>query len=251
MNLSAFLTAEFLGVALVFARIGGIIMFVPGFGEALFPARHRLAMALVLSLALYPLTPLGPVDFENPAAFLATMAIELTLGVWIGVTARILLTGLQFAGYQIGMISGLANAFSPSLGSFEGANLVSSALMMAAVAVIFATDMHHMIIGAMVMSYEVFPPGQILTGDLAQQMVKAVSQSFYMGLSIAAPFFVMGLLLNLAMGLTARMMPTLPVFFVAGSVLIVSGLLVLVMATPMMLREFADEFAAWLGLLVF
>ncbi|MCA0942222.1 flagellar biosynthetic protein FliR [Salipiger pacificus] len=251
MNVSALITVEFLGVALVFARIGGILMFMPGLGEALFPVRHRLAMALVLSLSLYPLAPLGPVDFDNTAAFLGLLAIELTLGVWIGVSARILLSGLQFAGYQIGTISGLANAFSPSLGSFEGADLISTALMMAAVAVIFATDLHHLIIGAMVMSYDVFPPGRILTGDLAQQIVKAVSASFYMGLSIAAPFFVMGLLLNLAMGLTARMMPTLPVFFVAGPVLIFSGLLVLVMAAPMMLREFAERFSEWLGLLVF
>ncbi|MCT4369420.1 flagellar biosynthetic protein FliR [Yangia mangrovi] len=251
MNVSALITVEFLGVALVFARIGGILMFMPGLGEALFPVRHRLAMALVLSLSLYPLAPLGPVDFDNTAAFLGILAIELTLGVWIGVSARILLSGLQFAGYQIGTISGLANAFSPSLGSFEGADLISTALMMAAVAVIFATDLHHLIIGAMVMSYDVFPPGRILTGDLAQQIVKAVSASFYMGLSIAAPFFVMGLLLNLAMGLTARMMPTLPVFFVAGPVLIFSGLLVLVMAAPMMLREFAERFSEWLGLLVF
>ncbi len=251
MNVSALITVEFLGVALVFARIGGILMFMPGLGEPLFPVRHRLAMALVLSLALYPLAPLGPVDFDNTAAFIGILAIELTIGVWIGMCGRILLTGLQFAGYQIGMIAGLANAFSPSLGSFEGANLVSTALMMAAVAVIFATDLHHLIIGAMVMSYDVFPPGRIMTGDLAQQIVRAVSASFYMGLSIAAPFFVMGLLLNLAMGLTARMMPTLPVFFVAGPVLIFSGLLVLVMAAPLMLREFAARFAEWLGLLVF
>ena len=37
MNVSALITTEFLGVALVFARIGGILMFMPGLGEALFP----------------------------------------------------------------------------------------------------------------------------------------------------------------------------------------------------------------------
>ncbi|MBN9677850.1 flagellar biosynthetic protein FliR [Salipiger bermudensis] len=251
MNLAALLTVEFLGVALVFARIGGMLMFVPALGETVIPVRHRLAFGVLLSLALYPAVPQGPVSLDAPGPLVGALAIELTLGLWIGVTARILLSALEFAGYQIGLVSGLSNAFSPSLGSFQGSTLISTGLMLGGVAMIFATDLHHLIIGAMVSSYDLFPPGQILPSDLAQQIVKAVSQSFYLGLSIVAPFYVMGLLVNLGMGLVARMMPSLPVFFVAAPVLIMAGLLVLVMATPVMLREFAERFGEWLGLLVF
>ena len=50
------------------------------------------------------------------------------IGLWIGLTARILLAAMEFAGFQIGQVSGLANAFGPSLGSFEGATLVASLL---------------------------------------------------------------------------------------------------------------------------
>jgi flagellar biosynthetic protein FliR len=46
-------------------------------------------------------------------------------------------------------------------------------------------------------------------------------------------------------------MPTLPVFFVAAPVLIASGLFVLVVAAPFMLRGFLERFADWLGLLSF
>ncbi|MCR8550557.1 flagellar biosynthetic protein FliR [Salipiger sp. P9] len=251
MNLSALLTVEFLGVAMVFARIGGVLMYMPALGESFIPMRHRLAFAVLLSLALYPALPVGPLALDAPGPMIAAFGIELTLGLWIGMTARILMSGLQFAGYQIGLIAGLSNAFSPDLGSFQGSTLISTGLMLGAVAVIFATDLHHLIIGAMVMSYDMFPPGQILTGDLAQQIVKAVGQSFYLGLSVAAPFYVMGLLMNLGMGLAARMMPSLPVFFVAAPVLILAGLLVLGIAAPMMMREFAERFADWLGLLVF
>lgn len=250
MDLSAFLTGQVMGVALVFARIGGILMNVPALGEAFVPTRHRLAFALLLSLALYPMLPVGPQTLDEPGLLVAALGIELTLGLWIGMTARILLGGLQFAGYQIGMVAGLSNAFSPDIGSFQGSTLVSTALMLSGIAVIFALDMHHLIISAMVLSYEVFPPGMLLTGDLAQQILRAVSQSFYIGLSVAAPFFVMGLLINLGMGLAARMMPTLPVFFVAAPLLIAAGLLLLGLAGPLMLREFAERFAEWLGRLV-
>ncbi|WP_323765222.1 flagellar biosynthetic protein FliR [Marinovum sp.] len=251
MDLSAFLTGQFMGVALVFARIGGVMMYMPALGEAFVPVRHRVAFALLLSLALYPSLPVGPQSLDAPALLVAALGIELTLGVWIGMTARILLGALQFAGFQIGMIIGLSNAFSPDIGSFQGSTLISTGLMLAGVAVIFALDLHHVIIGALVMSYEVFPPGLMMAGDLAQQIVRAVAQSFYIGLSVAAPFFVMGLLINLGMGLAARMMPTLPVFFVAAPMLIAAGLLLLGVAAPLMLREWAERFADWLGLLVF
>ncbi|GGG67512.1 flagellar biosynthetic protein FliR [Salipiger pallidus] len=251
MDLSALLTGQFLGHALVFARLGGIIMYMPALGETVIPVRHRLALAILMTLAFYPVLPVGPARLEQPGMLLAAFGIELTLGVWIGLTARILLTGLEFAGAQIGMISGLSNAFAPDMGSFQGSTLISTGLMLGAVAVIFATDLHHLMISAMVESYRIFPQGQILAGDLAQQIVTAVGQSFYIGLSVAAPFFVMGVLVNLGMGLAARMMPTLPVFFVAAPLLIAGGLLMLGVAAPMMLREFAERLADWLRAMVF
>ncbi len=46
--------------------------------------------------------------------------------------------------------------------------MIAAALMMAGVALIFATDLHHLIIGSLLMSYDVFPLGQMMPGDLAQ-----------------------------------------------------------------------------------
>ena len=251
MDLTAILTAQVLGFALVFARIGAAVAYLPGIGEQMIPIRHRLAFAFVLSLALYPATPVQVITVPTPLELLPLLGIEVMLGIWIGLTARIVLSALQLAGYQVGIVSGLSNAFAPSIGSFEGSTLIATSLMLAGVALIFATDLHHGIIEALLMSYDVFAPGELMPGDLAEQTVKAVSQSFYIGVMIAAPFYVMGLVLNVGLGLANRMMPTLPVFFVAAPLLIVAGLFVLVMGAPALLRGWLGEFAAWLGLLAF
>jgi flagellar biosynthetic protein FliR len=173
------------------------------------------------------------------------LGLEVTVGLWIGLTARVLLAALQFAGYQVGQVSGLANAFGPSLGSFEGATLVSTLILLGGVAAIFATDAHHVILMALLDSYNVFPLGRILTGDLAEQIVKAGAHSLYIGTMISAPFFVMGVVLNLGMGLANRMMPQLPVFFVAASILIAVGLLILAAAIPSVLDFFVRDFIRW------
>ena len=40
---------------LVFARIGAMVMLLPGFGEMTVPVRVRLAIALILTLIMVPL----------------------------------------------------------------------------------------------------------------------------------------------------------------------------------------------------
>ncbi|MGB2202649.1 MAG: flagellar biosynthetic protein FliR [Pseudooceanicola atlanticus] len=250
MDLSTFLTTQFLTVALVFARIGAAMMFIPAYGESFVFVRHRLAMSLLLSIVIAPIVASGPIP-GDPAGLIRAFAFEVTIGAWIGMAGRVLMTGLQVAGAQIGMVSGLSNAFAPDIGSFQGSTLIATALLLAAVAIIFAADIHHVIIGALIHSYDVFPAGRLMPGDLAEHMVKAGSAAFYVGMSVAAPFYVMGVVLNTGLGLTNRMLPTLPVFFVAAPVLIASGLFVLVLSVPTALRTFAARFVEWLGLLTF
>ncbi|MDX2485509.1 MAG: flagellar biosynthetic protein FliR [Pseudodonghicola sp.] len=251
MTLEAYVAGVIFGYVLVVARIGGALMFMPGFGETQIPPRARLSFALVLCAALYPATPIAAVMPDTPVGMAQLLASELTIGLWIGLVARVLLSAMDFAGYQVGQVSGLANAFGPSLGSFEGATLVATLMLLGAVAVIFATDTHHVILRGLMMSYTVFPPGPLMPGDLAQQIVRAGARSLYIGTAVAAPFFVMGVILNLGMGLANRMMPQLPVFFVAASVLIAAGMLVLGVAIPSMMEFFINQFTDWFGLLRF
>lgn len=247
MALQAYVDGQVFGYLLVLARLGSALMFLPAFGETQIPMQVRLYFALVLVLALYPATPVPAASPDAPVAYVLMLASEVTVGLWIGLTARVLYAALEFAGYQIGQISGLANALAPSLGSFQGSTMVANFLLIGGIAAIFVTNTHQLMIRALMYSYRVFPFGHLILADMASQIVKAASASFYIGLTIAAPFVVMGTILNLGLGLANRMMPNLPVFFVAGSVLIAAALLVLAVAAPAMLHTFLARFADWLG----
>ncbi len=251
MDLQQFLETQLFAMILVFARIGAAMLFMPGFGEQTVPIRYRLALALALSAGLMPATPVPAVTAGVTGLPIFALITEITIGLWIGLTARILLSALQFAGYQVGLVAGLSNAFAPSQGSFEGSTMIASGMLMAGIALIFATDLHHTIIIALLMTYELFPVGQVPIGDLAEQIIMAASKSFYIGVAITAPFYVMGLILNLGLGLANRMMPTLPVFFVAVPVLLFFGMLVLAISAAPALSGFLQAFAEWLRTLTF
>lgn len=246
MSLETYITSLFLSYVVVFARLGSALIFMPSFGEVQIPIRARLSFALVLCAALLPVTPVQAAMPDDPVALSLMLGVEVTIGLWIGLTARILLSALQFAGFQVGQVSGLANAFGPSFGSFEGATMVATLMLISAVTMIFVTDTHHIILRALLSSYEMFPPGQIMLEDMTDQLLKAAGQSLYIGTAVAAPFFVMGVVLNLGMGLANRMMPQLPVFFVAASLLIGAGLLILAVSMPSLLDFFISEFQDWL-----
>lgn len=248
MALDAFASSLFFSYFIVFARLGTALIFMPGFGETQIPVRVRLSFALVLCAALLPATPVRNVLPTDPLAMGLLLGTEATIGLWIGLSARILLSALQFAGYQVGQVSGLANAFGPSFGAFEGATMVATLLLVSAVAMIFVTDTHHLILRALLSSYDLFVPGQpLMVEDMTQQIIKAGAKSLYIGTAISAPFFVMGVVLNLGMGLANRMMPQLPVFFVAASLLIAAGLYILAVAIPSILDFYIMETREWLS----
>ena len=246
MTLEGFLAGLVFSYFLVFARIGSALMFMPGFGEIQIPIRARLSFALVLCAALLPVVQLPANIPDSLVGMALLLGSEVTVGLWMGLMGRVLLASMQFAGYQIGQVSGLANAFGPSFGSFEGATMVATLMLISAVAMVFITDTHHIILMALLSSYSVFPPGLIILSDLADQMVRAGAQSLYIGAAIAAPFFVMGVILNLGMGLTNRLMPQLPVFFVAAPMLIGVGLLIFALSMPSIMAFYIERFQDWL-----
>ena len=62
---------------------------------------------------------------------------------------------------------------------------------------IFATNLHHLAIGAILGSYTLIPPGAALpTGDMAELAIRLVSGAFALGFQLAAPFLVFGFAVN-------------------------------------------------------
>ena len=192
---------------LIFMRIGTAMMLFPGIGDTYTPVRVRLFLGLGLTLVLFPLlSQIMPSEIPGTFAFFILLFREFMLGAFIGIVARILLMAL----------AGLSNAqlFNPALatqGSIIGAFFVITGTML-----IFVTDLHHLMIYGLVNSYEIFPVGAILPFDTMGELVtKAVATAFYTGISVAAPFLVVTLLLYIGMGVLARLMPQVQVFLLA------------------------------------
>ena len=238
---------------LSFARIGTMSMLLPTLGEQNIPTRVRLGLALVISFVLYP-TLVG----RYPGNLLPDMHLillillgEIAIGGFVGLAARIVISSLSVAGtiisYQSSMA--LAQSFDPTAGA-QGA-LVGNFLSVVGVTLLFATDLHHLAIIAMVDSYMLFPPGEWLpVGDVVKFAVDNVAAAFKLGINIAAPFLVFGIVFNLGLGLLNRLMPQVQIFFMAMPANVGIAFLILMATIGTMMTWYLDHVRQSLGLFI-
>ena len=242
--LEELLSAELFTVLLVFIRVGAAIMLLPGYGEPYVSPRIRLLMALMIALVVTPV--LAPGLPELPISAIALAALlsgEVLIGVFLGTLTRLFLSTLTTAGMVIAYMSTMANALVTDPSAAQQGSIAGSFLTVVALLTIFTLDLHHMMLFAVVDSYELFVPGQVPpVGDFADMVTRVVSKTFLLAFQIAAPFVVVGLVFFLGLGLLGRLMPQMQVFFVAMPLQIAIGILVLAVVLPAAMRWFANGF---------
>ena len=229
---------------LVFARIGAMVMLLPGFGESSIPTRIKLSIALLLTLIILPLHRTAyQVDTNAIAPLLVLMLHEIVIGIVLGATARVTLAALQVAGSVIAQQLGLGfvTAVDPTQG--QQGLLIGNFLTILGITLLFATDSHHLVIAALNESYRIFAPGEMFpSGDVAALATRAFAAAFKIGLQLSAPFLVFGLVFNIGLGVLARLMPQMQVYFVGVPLSILIGFLILALVITAIMGTFLDYF---------
>jgi flagellar biosynthetic protein FliR len=230
---------------LAFARIGAMVMLLPGLGEVNIPVRIKLATALLLTMIVLPLHRQAyQVDLQALSPLLVMMVHEIVIGIVLGATARVTLSALQVAGSVIAQQMGLGfvTAVDPTQGQ-QGV-LIGNFLTMLGVTLLFSTDSHHLVIAALSDSYKIFAPGEVIpSGDVASLATRAFAAAFKIGLQLSAPFLVFGLVFNIGLGVLARLMPQMQVYFVGAPLSILIGFLIFGLARLYPRRHSRDDAA--------
>ncbi len=236
------------GFLLLFARVGAVLMLLPVFSEEAIPGRIRLMMAFAMSLALWGL--LGSETLPaagRESTLVGTLLVELGIGLALGIMVKIMFQAVVMAGSIISLQIGLSSAlvFDASLGG----QVPVLAKLMAVAAALFVMGMglHHLWIGAIIRSYDLFPVGTVpLAGDLSTLGVATLSKSMLLAVSLAGPFLVYGIVFNVALGFSARLAPTVQIFFIAQPLNILLGIAMLAVTAGAILMAFSNAITSWM-----
>jgi len=238
-------TAAFL---ILFCRVGGVVMLLPAFSEESVPPQIRLIMALAFTFGMYGMLEgrVSPALQSGISLPLLVMG-EVTVGIALGMIVRIVFSAAAMAGAIASQQVGLSSALvvDPAMGG--QAPLLSRLIGIAAVVTCMAAGVHHLWITAIFGSYASFPVGGLPpAADFAHLAVSVMGQAMSLGLSLAAPLILFGMLFNLGLGLAARVAPAIQVFFIAQPLNLLLGLSMLAMTIGAMLTAFATAMTTFM-----
>jgi flagellar biosynthetic protein FliR len=219
-------------MALIFLRVGAVIMLLPAVGDQSVPVMVRLAFALMLTLCLGPtvngVLPPMPVTVGEMGA---QVFKELFIGLGMGALIQVMMAALAVCGEIVSIQTTLAFAQTANPSEAQPGATLATFLNVVALALIFATNLDHLFIGAIVHSYTLFPPQKPpMLGDAVMVMIRAVAEAFSLGVQLSAPVIVFSLVFNVAAGLIGRLMPQFQIFFAATPLAVLLGLAVFMLS---------------------
>lgn len=243
-------------LAAVFTRVGAVVGLLPGFGERAIPTRVRLVAAIAFTAIVWPVLapglvsegpptggngPIGEMESGTGAPILLgrLLLAEATVGLMLGVAIRMLLWAMQFAGSIAAQSTSVLQIFGAGA-TPDPMPAIGNLLTIAAITLALAGDLHIKASLVMIGSYEVLPLGVFpLADDLAAWGVARAAAAFGLAFSLAAPFLILGLVYNIALGAISRAMPQLMVVLIGAPAIVAISILLLMLAAPVMLAHWS------------
>lgn len=220
---------------LLLLRVCGLLFVSPIFGRRNIPVMARIGYCVILSVLFYTSLQQDPVVDYNGSLFLYILLCikELLFGMVYGAIITFFFSITNVAGQLIDMQMGFAmvNVLDPSTGI--NSPIMSLFLNTAMLMVFFAVDAHLYLIDFIYMSLQAIPIGEIkINPNLAWLMLGFFAQAFIMGIVVALPIIISGLLSDVSFGLLMKTVPQLNAFAIGIPVKMILGFMVLAVFMP-------------------
>jgi len=228
-----------LATVMVAARLIGLVLVAPVIGDRAVPVKVRIALGLVIALALSPIIAhRSPAALESllrePSMLLVAAGAEVAVGLALGFLARAVFwaccAGGEIVAHQMGIAA--ADILVPSAPS--ATSPVGAMYYLFVLVLFLLTNGHHLVLGAVAGSYEGIGVGAFSVGaGAAGSIASVLTAVLVVALKLAAPALVVLLLVEVAVGVLSRTTPQLNVLSVGFPIKILIGLLVsLVVLVP-------------------
>lgn len=229
---------------LVMFRFAGLVFTAPILSSGNFPTIAKIGLIGMSAYVVTPTLPaLGHPLPAEPLPFALTAAGELLIGMIIGLVMQLVFGAIQLAGQVMDMQSGfgLINVFNPALET--QVPLFGFFYFILAVLYLLVTNGHHLMIRALVSTFDRIPIGGFAPQtSVMGQVVAWAGLMFYDAILIAAPVAAAMMLAYVTMGLMGRVVPQIHLFVVGFPITIAISLIVVALTIGFYLRLLDDIF---------
>lgn len=213
----------------------------PLFSNRAIPSTVKVWAGAFVAFALFPLIAAQSGHISLDIGSLVVHAVqEFIIGASIGFTLGVLFSGVIYSGDLIGVDIGfsISSLIDPQNG--VSAPVIGQMQYILAVFIFLILNGHFFLLQALKASYEIVPiAGLAISGKVVEVIVKITGMIFITAIKIGAPVLISLFLTDVLMGIIARMVPQINVFFVGLPLKIGVGLMMLAASVPFFVYVFS------------
>jgi len=221
--------SQYQSLLLIMMRVAPILFMMPLLNTRTLPHLLKVGLTLAVSLVLWPIVKIeAPLFPAEPYGFGFFMISELMIGFVLGFSVRLIFTGIQLAGEFAGLQMGfaMANIIDPQSGM--DTTLIAQFYYFTGLLIFLSIDGHHWFFRALVQSFDLLPPGEFhFREGLYQHLLNLSGRMFWIALKMVAPVMAILILIQIALGVVARMVPQVNILISSFPLTIGLGLIFL------------------------
>lgn len=229
-------TVEYLEIILlILVRISTMIATAPFFNLSNIPVKVKVGLSFFLSMIALQFVDYTTVQYTGTLGYAMLVLQEAIIGVIIGISSAFCLHILNFSGHMIDMEIGFSMAmeFDPTTNvqSTISANLFSQLFL----ALFVVSDMHFFLIDTIYDTYQLIPIGGAnIKGDFLTVILTYITDYFIIGFRIVLPVFSCILVINIVLGILAKVAPQMNMFVIGMQLKVFVGLFLLFLVMGLM-----------------
>lgn len=229
---------------MVLLRISAFFMGIPIFFPKSTPAMAKVGFCVIFTFLIVPGVNYENVNLITNNTGLIVFAIsEVITGLILSYIVKFCFFSAQMAGqlmdFQVGF--SMMSMFDPI--SNENVTLLGRLLYWVSMVMFFVVDGHHMLIRAIIDSFNSVNIGRfILNQQSSMMVVKVFIEFFTLGVKIAIPIILIIIITDLCMGLVSRTVPQLNVMILGMPIKILVGLSCFALVLPTILNLIVNSF---------
>ncbi len=239
---------------LILVRLSAFIFAAPIFSNSQIPRKVKACFSVFISMIIYNTVAVELPAYSDVISFAILVMQEAIVGLILGFIISACMYIVNCAGRLIDMEMGLsmANMMDPSTriqASITGAFYTQMVLLL-----LLITNMHYYILRAIVDSFKHVPLGGVVFhAGLYEIMQSFLVDFFVIGFRIVLPVFAAMLIVNVVLGVLARIAPQMNMFVVGMQLKIFVGLVILyiiVSTLPMVSDFIAVEMKKYINIIM-
>ncbi len=222
---------------LVLTRVSCFIFIAPFFSMTNTPRRVRIGLSVFVAYLIYQaLSPHEPIVYGTLLEYAAIVIREGLTGLLVGYGANICNTIIVFAGRVIDMDIGLAMANQLDPTTKENASISGVFYQYVVMLMLLVSGLHRYIIKALAETYTLIPINKaVFDADrLLGPMLSFLADYLSIGFRICLPVFCVILILNVVLGILAKVSPQMNMFAVGIQIKLLVGLGVMFLTVGML-----------------